>query len=165
MVESPILDAVDAQDGIERTALTFVGEFDPVDVVRSSTRLFGDLEHVLGRDVNEFGLRIDEAPDQPRTSDAVDLRVLSRHPFARRRAYRPVCWQTFCDPAFNAVLQVDCIDPCRAKGSGHTLAALMPMHAVHDPLASAGQVRPPALDVIGRPMERRYDELACLCKI
>src|SRR3954466_8703774 len=101
MVESRILDAVDAQDGVERAALALVGELDPVDVVRCSARLFGDLEHVLGRDVNELRLRIDEAPDQPWTGDAVDLRPFARHPFAGRRAYRSVCWQTFCNPALN----------------------------------------------------------------
>ena len=82
MVESRILDAVDTQDGVERAALAFVGEFDPVDVVGRSARVFGDVEHVLGRDVNELRLWIDETSDQPWTGDAVDLRVLPRTQFA-----------------------------------------------------------------------------------
>src|SRR3990167_2800090 len=39
------------------------------------------LYHILGRHVQELGLRIDEARDQPRTGDAVDLRALARDPF------------------------------------------------------------------------------------
>lgn len=39
-----------------------------------------DLEHVVGGDVEELGLRIDEPPNQPRAGDAVGLRPLTRHP-------------------------------------------------------------------------------------
>src|SRR6187402_2062623 len=110
MVESRILDAVDAQDGIERAALALMGELDPVNVVGRSTRFPGDLEHILGRDVNELRLRIDEAPDQPWTGDAVDLRTFARHPFARRRPDGPVRRETILDPTGDPALQVTCID-------------------------------------------------------
>src|SRR6476659_10398678 len=110
MVESRILDAVDAQDGVERAALSLVGELDPVDVVGRSARLFSDLEHVLGRDVNELRLRIDETSDQPWTGDAVDLWVLSGHPLARCSPDRPVCRKTIVDPFGDPALQVTCIN-------------------------------------------------------
>src|SRR3954469_23433863 len=129
MVERRILDAVDAQDGVERAALAFVREFDPVDVVGRSARLFGDVEHILGRDVNELRLRIDETPDQPWTSDAIDLRVLSRHPLAWRWAQRPARRQTLCNPAVDTTLQVDRIDTCRTQVRGHALAHLTPVDA------------------------------------
>ena len=135
MVESRILDAVDAQDGVERASLAFVREFDPVDVVGRSARLFGDLEHVLGRNVNELRLRIDETPDQPWTGDAVDLRVLARHPFARRGSERPVCRETIVDPTSDPVLQVTRINACGAQRSSYALADLTAMNAVHDDLA------------------------------
>src|SRR3954463_15511597 len=110
MVESRILDAVDAQDGVERAALAFVREFHPVDVVGRSARLFGDVEHVLGQDVNELRLRIDETPDQPWTGDAVDLRPFARYPFARRRPDWPVRRKTIVDPIGDPALQVTCIN-------------------------------------------------------
>src|SRR3978361_140963 len=125
MVESRILDAVDAQDGVERAALAFVREFDPVDVVGRPPGLFGDLEHVLGRDVNELRLRIDETPDQPWTGDAVDLRVLPRHPFARRSPDRPVGRKTIVDPIGDPALQVTRINASGAQRSSYALAHLM----------------------------------------
>ena len=113
MVEGRIFDAVDAHDGIEGTALAFVGEFDALDVVGRSARRFGDIENVLGGDVDEFRLRIDEAPDQPWTGDAVDFRALARDPLAGRRAYGSVRWETLCNPASDAILQIDCVDARR----------------------------------------------------
>src|SRR3954454_332114 len=41
----------------------------------------------------------------------------------------------------------------------------MAVNAVHDYLAPAGQVCPPALHVIRGPMERRYDEFPSLREI
>src|SRR5215475_14222526 len=122
MIEGRILDAVDEHNGIEGAALAFVGEFDALDVVGRSARSFGDIENVLGRDIDEFRLRIDEAPDQPGTGDAVDFRALARGPLAGGRAYGSVRWQTLCSPAGDAVLKIDCIDPCRAKRRRHALA-------------------------------------------
>ena len=60
MLERPVPDLVDTQDGIERAALAFMGEFHPIDVIRSSTGLFGngqDLTPVTGvfKDVNGDG--------------------------------------------------------------------------------------------------------------
>src|SRR5262245_12600322 len=111
MVEGRILDAVDAHDGIEGAAIAFVGEFDALDVIGRCARRFGNVENVLGGDVDEFRLRIDEAPDQPRTGDAVDFRALARDPLAGGRAYGSVRWQTLCSPASDAVLEIDCVDP------------------------------------------------------
>src|SRR5262245_39527596 len=137
MIEGRILDAVDAHDGIEGAALAFVGEFDALDVVGRSARRFGDLENVLGGDVDEFRLRIDEAPDQPRTGDAVDFRALACDPLAGGRAYGSVRWQTLCNPAGDAILEIGCIGAPRAEGRCHALADLVPVNAVHDHLATA----------------------------
>src|SRR3954447_4319955 len=148
MVESRILDAVDAKDGVERAALAFVGEFDPVNVVGRSARLFGDVEHVLGWDVNELRLRIDETPDQPWTGDAVDLRPFARHPFARRSPDRPVGRKTIVDPIGDPALQVTCINARGAQRRRDALADLMAMNAVNDDVTSAGQFAPPLLHLV-----------------
>ena len=165
MVECRIPDAVDAQDGVEGAALAFVGEFDSVDVVRRSANLIGDVENGLGGNVDELRLRIDEAPDQPRTGDAVDLRTLARDPFARRRADRAAGRQPVCDPAGDAILQIDRVEPGRAQRGSHASADLMAMNAVHDDLARAGQGLPPLVDLVRRTMAGGHEELARVGKI
>src|SRR6266478_2549802 len=83
MIKRRIPDVVDAQDGIERTTLALMREFHTIDVVRNPTRLLSNGEYLILRHVDEFCIGIDEASDQPRTGDAVDLRVFSRHPLTR----------------------------------------------------------------------------------
>src|SRR5262249_17871223 len=83
VIESRIFNVVDAQDGVERATLAFVREFDAVDVVGRATDFLGKGHHLARWHVNEFGLRVDETRNQPRASDAVDLRSLARYPFAR----------------------------------------------------------------------------------
>src|SRR5215831_10091036 len=160
MVEGRILDAVDAHDGIEGAALAFVGEFDAFDVIGRSARRFGDVENVLGGDVDELRLRIDEAPDQPRTGDAVDFRALARDPLARRRAYGSVRWQTLCSPAGDAILEIRCVDARRAESRCHALADLVSVNAVHDHLAAARQLFSPLLHLARVTMVGRDDEPA-----
>ena len=109
--------------------------------------------------------RIDEAPDQPRTGDAVDLRVLSRHPLAGRRADRPAGGEAPCNPAVDTILQVDGIETLGTQGSGHALADLAPMHAVHDHRAPAWQLLAPALDLVRGAMERGHDEFPGLREV
>ena len=57
------------------------------DVVRRRAVRGGERAHLGGRHVEELRRRIDEAADEPRARDAVDLRPLARDP-ARRRAPR-----------------------------------------------------------------------------
>src|SRR5258705_9554282 len=115
MIERRILNAVDAQDRVERATLALVGEFDALDVVRRSARLLGDREHLLGRDVDEFRPRIDEAPDHPGTGDAVDLRALAGDPFAGRRPYGSARREALLHPAGNAAFEIDRVHARRAQ--------------------------------------------------
>src|SRR5258708_30484419 len=80
MVERRVLDVVDPQNGVERAALAFMREFHAIDVVWYPARLLSDGEDLILRDVDELGIGIDEAPDQPGTCDTVDLRMVARHP-------------------------------------------------------------------------------------
>ena len=63
-------------------------------VERRRAEALGDRGHFGRRNEEENGGRIDEAPDQPGTGDAVDLRTLARHPdgaasrVARRKLHR-----------------------------------------------------------------------------
>ena len=55
-----------------------MAEFDALNVVRRSPDLHRDPEDSAGRDVSEFRIRINEASDQPRAGNAVDLGMLAR---------------------------------------------------------------------------------------
>src|SRR6266851_56381 len=106
MIERQVLDVVDPQYGVEGAAFALVGELDAIDVIGCGARLLGDRENLVCRDVNEFGRWIDEAPDQPRTGDAVDLGMLSGHPLGRR-AKISTGWQTALDPSSDATFKKD----------------------------------------------------------
>src|SRR5262249_50698980 len=113
-----------------------------------------------GGDVDEFRLRIDEAPDQPRTGDAVDFRALARDPLAGGRAYGSVRWQTLCNPAADAILEIRCVDARRAESRCHALADLASVNAVDDHLAAARQLFSPLLHLARVTMVGRDDEPA-----
>src|SRR5712692_2545014 len=80
VVERRIGDPVDAQEGIERAAIAFMGELDAGDVVGRGAGLLGGRQDAIRRYVDEGCGRIDETPDQPGAGDAVDLRPLPGHP-------------------------------------------------------------------------------------
>src|SRR5271156_59812 len=83
MIQRRISDPVDSDDGVERAALALMGELDAVNVVRRGVERFGARNNFRRRHIKEFGPGIDEALDQPRAGDAVDLRTLARDPCAR----------------------------------------------------------------------------------
>jgi hypothetical protein len=85
VVECRVLDVVDAQDGVERAAFALMREFHGIDIVRNPTRPLGDGENLFLRDIDEFCIGIDKAPDQPGTSNAINLRMFSRNPLALTR--------------------------------------------------------------------------------
>ena len=66
---------------VEAAELSDVRELDAVDVVRRRARLGGDPHHVVRRNEQELGVAIDEARDQPRTCDTIDLGTFARYPF------------------------------------------------------------------------------------
>src|SRR5262245_41352750 len=80
MIECRVGDLIDAQEGIERTAITLVREFNPSDIVGRGAGFFGGRQDPARRHVDEGRGRVDETPDQPRAGDAVDLWPLPRHP-------------------------------------------------------------------------------------
>src|ERR1700674_809891 len=114
MIKCRIPDVVDPKDGIERTTLALMREFHTIDVVRNSTCLLSNSKDLILRDIDEFCIRIDEAPNQPGTGDAVDLRVLSRHPLARSSPDIAACRHSLFGPASNTAFQEVRLDPHEA---------------------------------------------------
>src|SRR5581483_4194578 len=65
---------------IERALLAVVSELHTFHIVGRGALALGDLQHLVGRHEQEFGLRIYELADQPGTGDAVHLHLLTSHP-------------------------------------------------------------------------------------
>src|SRR5262245_31218474 len=80
MIERRVDDPVDAQEGVERTAIAFMSEFDTGNVVGSGAGFLGGRQDPVRRHIDEGRDRVDETTDQPGAGDAVDLRPLPRHP-------------------------------------------------------------------------------------
>ena len=72
------------EHGVERAALALVADLDALDVERDRAGVGRDVFHLGRIDIEDARLRVDEAADQPRAGDAVDLRPPPRHPQARR---------------------------------------------------------------------------------
>src|SRR3981189_471040 len=127
MIESGILDAIDAQDRVEGAALALVREFDAGYVVRYSAGLLGGSQDATGRHIDELRLWIDEASDQPRTRDAVDFWSFTRHPLPGLGANRSARREVPGHPTGNATLQVKRIDACSPERRRDAFADLMTM--------------------------------------
>src|ERR1700738_1464887 len=157
MIERRILDIEDAEDRIERTTLALVREFDAINVVGSSAHRFGDIENLFCGDVNEFRAWIDEAPDQPRAGDTIDLRMLSCDPLGRR-AKISAGWQTSLVPGGDAAFEIggSASEGTQVRDDG--LTPLLPMHAVTRYRMIRRQVSRPASHIIRRAMARANDQ-------
>src|SRR5262249_22360720 len=94
---------------------------------------------------------VDEAADQPGTSDAIDLRTIARHPdraafiVARRQLVGANQGLTSFLPGLEPAFQRLCVDALVSEPSGRALAQLFPALA-HDNHALAAVVRCPAAD-------------------
>ena len=71
------------EHGVEAAARALVRNLHAFDVERDGAGLLGDFDDLIGIDIENARLRIDEAADQPRAGDAVDLRPPPRDPEAR----------------------------------------------------------------------------------
>src|SRR5258705_11732932 len=143
MVERRILDRIDAQNGSERAAFALVRELHPVDVVGYPAHLLSDGKNLILRDVNELRIGVDEASDQPRAGNAVDLRVFSRHPLARSSPDITTRGQSLFSPIRNAAFQEVRLDAHEAHRRCPALADFASVNALGDDLAPARQIGSP----------------------
>ena len=128
-----------------------------VDVEGRGLEALGDGQDFRRRHEQEHGLRIDEAPDEPRAGDAVDLRPRPRHP---HRAAALVAGRQLVGaheqlaaslPGLEAALQRLCVQPIVAHQGGDALAELEPFltgdddalaRVVADPCGGGAEVAP-----------------------
>src|SRR5688500_10560068 len=75
-----VVEPVLQEERVEGAERTVVRKLDALDVIRRRAALAGHPHHLGGRYEQELRVGIDEAQDQPRAGDAVDLRALSRNP-------------------------------------------------------------------------------------
>src|SRR3989442_12674073 len=115
MVESRVIDVVNAQDGIKRTAITLVTELDTLDVVWGRTGLPSDGKYVAERHIDEFRMWVDETADQPGAGDAVDLWMFPRDPFIWRLAKVPAGRQTLGGPSSESSFDISGLDARSAQ--------------------------------------------------
>ena len=133
---------------VEAAKIAVMRERDVRNIVRDRILFFGGVQHFAGRHIQELGGRINEAGNQPRAGDTVDLRTLARDParcgvggFADDFAARLL-------PAFfNAVGEVACGNSGVAQFLRDALADFMSVHAIHDHRARVRQLFCPAIDV------------------
>src|SRR6266513_1359787 len=142
--ERRIGQAIMADERVEAAALAFVRKVHVGDVVRGRVALLRRGEHLLRRNVEEFRSGIDEAREQPRAGDAVDLGPLARHP-ARVRAGRLAVegaargLPAFLDSAFQDLRG----DAVLGERLCDALTYFIPAHAARDHAARPRQLARP----------------------
>src|SRR4051794_13634766 len=109
MIKRGILDIENSHDGVERAVIAHVTELGSLDVVRNGVALVSNGQDVAWGHIDELPKWIDEAADQPWTSNAVDLGVLAGYPFVQGPADIAAGWQASVVPASKAVHQIVCI--------------------------------------------------------
>jgi hypothetical protein len=80
-VERRIIEVVVLNENLERAEAVAVRIRRAGSVIRVCAFALGGSEHLVGWDVDELGLGVDEVLDQPRTRDPVGLRTLAGDPF------------------------------------------------------------------------------------
>jgi hypothetical protein len=82
MIESGVRQVVMLDEGVKAAELAVMRErLGARNIIRGRAGFPGGREHLIDRHVDELGISFNEAPDQPRAGNAVDLRPLARNPF------------------------------------------------------------------------------------
>src|SRR4029077_12016133 len=102
---------------------------------------FGD---VVRRHVDEFRAGIDEAADQPRTGNAIDLGVLAGHPLVLRCIALAPGRQLPFFPAGDAAVEISGLDAGALQRLGDALAVLAAVDAINHHFAVSRQIGVPA---------------------
>ena len=87
-------------------------------------------QHFFARNVEKFGGWVDEAPDEPRASDAIDLRALARHPTCRWREWYER--MSFATPCFDATGEITRIETALRKRRCDVSTYFAAVHAIDD---------------------------------
>ena len=64
-----------------------MAQLDARNVVGDCSLTLGDGGHLVRGNIEEFGVLVDEAPDEPGAGDAIDLGVFTSNPFHKASAW------------------------------------------------------------------------------
>src|SRR5262249_44008612 len=100
------------------------------DVVRRRAGRVGDVKYLFGRGEQKCGFGVDEAADEPRAGDAVDLGPLAGNPAVLAGRGLSAARQTQFGPTGYPAFEIPRVDVVGAKRRHDTLAYLIPVDAV-----------------------------------
>src|SRR6266446_1627011 len=158
-----VFDIKNADDRIEGTAIAHVTEFGALDVIRNTADLLSDSSNLVGWHINKFGVGIDEARDEPRTSNTIDLGMFARDPFVIRPAAElPSRGQFHFLPRGNTSFEICGLDASSAQCRRYALADIATMAAIGDDCTAGRQFPRPVVDFSWSMMDRA-DDLPIIC--
>src|SRR5258706_5910811 len=162
-IQSRVFDIKNADDCIEGTALADVPEFGAFDVIRNAADLLSDSSDLVRRHINKLGVGIDEARDEPWTSNAIDLGMFARDPFVIRPAAELSSRGQFHFlPRGNTSFEICRLDASGAQCRRYALADIATMAAIGDDCTAGRQFPRPVADFSWSLMDRA-DDLPIIC--
>src|SRR6516225_8739223 len=109
-----------------------MGELDALDIVWNRAGLAGGRKYFGRRHIKELGAGVDEAANEPRTGDAIDLRPLACDPFVGRHADFLTRWQILRSPSSDAAGQISGVDTSLLQLDCRRLTDLGTVSAIED---------------------------------
>jgi hypothetical protein len=93
------------EEGVEAAELAVMRErLGTGDIVGGRADLGGDVEYLVGGDIDELRAGFDEAPDQPRAGDTIDFGVFACNPFHAASPWHSLPGEEWDGPASPASL-------------------------------------------------------------
>src|SRR5262245_13941132 len=106
MLKRRIGNVVDAEEGIEGASFAFMGELNVGNVVGDGVLGLGFGEYLVGGHIAELGIGIDEAADEPRTRDPINLGPLASNPFVDVHRKLSAGGKSLCHPGGKAAVKI-----------------------------------------------------------
>src|SRR5262249_47178646 len=141
-----------------------VTKLDAFDVIGSAADTGGGVGNLIWRDVDELRVRLNEAADEPRTGNAIDLGMFARHPLVLGRVALASRRQSQFFPAADAAFEIYGFHADPAQRCGHTLTDLASMIAIGDDRSAGRKLLSPALHLFGRPIQSTDDQSVIVAK-
>ena len=160
LIERRVAELVPPDEGIEAALRADVRIVDIRDVVGGGAMGRGEGAHFGTRHVEELRRRIDEAPDEPRAGNPVDLRPLACDPAGRcRERLRGVALGA---PLLETAGDIARVKATRAQSGACALAYLVTAHAIDDDRAPRLDRGGPSFDRLGQASQGAGDDLSIL---
>src|SRR6516165_4429976 len=155
-VECSIPDLVDSQEGVETAQLAVMRKrLGTGDVVRCRATCRSHVKDPLRRGKKEGGLRVDEAPNEPRAGNPVDLWPLAGDPAPGGDGYFLAKRQAELGPPGDASFEIPGVEPAAAKDGRNLLAYFMAVSTVDGNRAARWEMTRPVAYFLWDATQRR----------